>query len=300
MKKVFVIADFVKIGERIYRAICNSASEAGNSLDPKSKVECYRLDQLATSGRVTDAIHKAINDADTIIVDISDPNPNIMYELGYAQALAKPTIILRRGMKDIPFDIASEKILIHGSLLSKTEMENFMKNLTKTLVFSLAHPDDWLKSKDISHKSQQTVFISYSHTDTKYLRSLQVHLRPLEKNNLIDLWDDTKIRSGAKWKVEIENALARASIAVLLISADFLASDFIVDNELPPLLKNAEEKGTTILPVILKPCRFLRDPNLSQFQAINDPQKPLQSMTDAEQENIYAMICERIELELSR
>jgi hypothetical protein len=51
------------------------------------------------------------------------------------------------------------------------------------------------------------------------------------------------LRAGDKWKREIEKALQRATAAVLLVSADFLASDFITDNELPPLLKNAEEQG---------------------------------------------------------
>ena len=54
--------------------------------------------------------------------------------------------------------------------------------------------------------------------------------------------------SGEKWKQKIEKALNDASIAILLISADFIASDFIINNELQPLLKNAEEKGTVILP----------------------------------------------------
>jgi hypothetical protein len=68
-------------------------------------------------------------------------------------------------------------------------------------------------------------------------------MRPFEKKGVIDLWVDTKINVGEKWKEKIQQALDRAAIAILLISADFLASDFIIDNELPPLLKAAEEKG---------------------------------------------------------
>ncbi|MBK9045931.1 MAG: toll/interleukin-1 receptor domain-containing protein [Bacteroidetes bacterium] len=85
----------------------------------------------------------------------------------------------------------------------------------------------------------------------------------------------------------MEKAIKESSVAVLLVSADFLASDFISTNELPPLLKSAEKKGTTIIPVIIKPCRFLREPSISQFQAINDPMNPLCKLFEHEQESIY-------------
>lgn len=122
-----------------------------------------------------------------------------------------------------------------------------------------------------------------------------VHLRPLEKGDLIDLWVDTKLKSGDKWKIEIENALKRARAAILLVSADFLASDFIVKNELPPLLKKAEFEGTRIIPVIVKLCRFTRDKNLSLFQATNDPLKPLIKLSSADREKIYDWISKEIE-----
>jgi hypothetical protein len=58
---------------------------------------------------------------------------------------------------------------------------------------------------------------------------------------------------------------------VLLISADFFASDFIDETELPPLLAAAEAKGVRILPVILSASRFARNKNLARFQAVNSP-----------------------------
>jgi hypothetical protein len=116
----------------------------------------------------------------------------------------------------------------------------------------------------------------------------------------IDLWDDTRIRAGGKWKEEIEKALDKAAIAILLISADFLASDFITENELPPLLKSAEDKGTVILPVILTPCRFTRDEQLSQFEAINDPKKPVSTLPGPAREVVYEEVCERVEEILSQ
>ena len=110
------------------------------------------------------------------------------------------------------------------------------------------------------------VFISYSHEDKLTLERLQVHLKPLEREGLVDRWDDTRIRTGQRWKEEIEKALASAKVAVLIISADFLASDFIHSDELPRLLAAEEEEGLVVMPVILSPSRFSRTPSLSNFR----------------------------------
>jgi hypothetical protein len=84
-------------------------------------------------------------------------------------------------------------------------------------------------------------------------------------------------------------------VGILLISADFLASDFIVNNELPPLLKAASDGGTTILCVIVSPSRFERTPELSQFQAVNDPSRPLSRLPVAERETIWVRVADAVE-----
>jgi hypothetical protein len=81
---------------------------------------------------------------------------------------------------------------------------------------------------------------------------------------------------------------------VLLISADFLASDFVDKDELPPLLRASEKEGVVILPLILKPCRFMKTNSISQFQAINPPSKPLIGMEEVEQELLFDKIADRI------
>jgi TIR domain len=142
------------------------------------------------------------------------------------------------------------------------------------------------------------VFISYSHADEDWLDRLRIHLRPLERDYGIDIWDDRKIRAGSKWREEIEKAVSSAKVAVLLVSASFLASDFIAKDELPPLLNAAEEEGATILPVIIGACRFLRTSSLCRFQAVNDPATPLINLPNYAQEALLEKVSEAIEASL--
>ena len=134
-------------------------------------------------------------------------------------------------------------------------------------------------------------FISYSHKDKRYLDELHAHLAYYVHTGVVDFWDDTKIPVGSKWRDEIGTALTSAKVAILLISADFLASGFIVNNELPPLLAAAEREGATIVPVILRTCGF-EDTGLAQFQAVNAPSNALSKMTPGRRDEIWAKVAE--------
>jgi formylglycine-generating enzyme required for sulfatase activity len=138
-----------------------------------------------------------------------------------------------------------------------------------------------------SEKKRTKVFVSYSHEDAPWLNRLKVHMKPLIRDGLVDFWDDTKIRPGMDWKSSIREAISSASVAILLISADFLASEFIASNELPPLLEAAEKEGALILPIILSPSLFTITPSLSRFQSVNPPDRPLIGMTKVEQEEVF-------------
>jgi HEAT repeat protein len=139
------------------------------------------------------------------------------------------------------------------------------------------------------------VFISYSRKDAKWLDRLQVHLKPLERVGEITRWDDTLIKPGEKWREAIERALGEAKVAVLLISADFIASDFINKDELPPLLAAAESEGVLILPIVLSPSRFEETKSLSQFQSVNKPSQPLSMMPGARREAVFVKVSKAIE-----
>jgi peptidyl-prolyl cis-trans isomerase B (cyclophilin B) len=151
----------------------------------------------------------------------------------------------------------------------------------------------------MQNHNRTKVFISYSHQDKDWLYRLRIHLKPLEREYQVSIWDDTKIKPGTKWREEIREGINAAKVAVLLVSADFLASDFIATDELPPLLDAAAKEGAVILPLILSPCRFLKTKSLSQFQSINDPSNPLINLTRGEQELIFTQLTDSIEESLS-
>jgi len=98
------------------------------------------------------------------------------------------------------------------------------------------------------------VFISYSHKDEQWKDRLQPHLRALEQQGDISLWDDRRIGIGENWYPEIKNELDKAAVAICLISADFLASDFINKEEIPDLKKQRSEEGMLLLPILVSPC----------------------------------------------
>lgn len=123
------------------------------------------------------------------------------------------------------------------------------------------------------------IFISYSHRDEEYKDQLLRHLRLLEKQNLATFWDTSQIPAGADWAQEIKKAINDAEIAVLLVSPDFLASDYVVDHELPALLSRTKSRQTLVLPVLVRPTSWTAIPELAQFQFLNDVRKPL---SDAE------------------
>ena len=288
--RAFVIQPFDKSFEGIYDLIRSAAAIAG--------VDVLRADSMAASGRtIAEDIQGAIQSASLVIADITNDNPNVMYEVGFAQAQGKPVLLVAASSRAIPFDMAGFRVSIYD-ISSPSE---FVQRLARSILLAIERPEEFLASKAAALREKNpSVFISYAHSDREFLDRLIVHLKPLEKEGLIDLWVDTRLRAGDRWKKEIEKALQRATVAILIISADFLASDFITDNELPPLLKGAEERGTRIVPLIVKPCRFSRDKSLRHFQAVNDPRNALVLLAHGEQEMLYDQVASEVEKWLQR
>jgi formylglycine-generating enzyme required for sulfatase activity len=152
------------------------------------------------------------------------------------------------------------------------------------------HP---LQSASVQPERRQ-LFISYSHRDGEWVERLRRMIKPLEQRYGLERWDDSRIQAGGLWRQEIEQALASASVALLLVSADFLASDFVVRSELPPLFRAAKEKGLRILWVPLRPSLWNHIPEIEQYQAVIPPGRTLAEMVEVEQERAFVQIAELI------
>ncbi|OYE03995.1 leucine-rich repeat domain-containing protein [Nostoc sp. 'Peltigera membranacea cyanobiont' 232] len=141
--------------------------------------------------------------------------------------------------------------------------------------------------------TRNLVFISYSHKDKKWFDDLKIHLEPLIREQNLKLWDDTQIKPGAIWRNEIQVALAAAKVAVLLVSPDFLASSFISQNELPPLLEAAKAEGVKILWIPLRASNY-KVTAIERYQATHVPDRPLNTIGAGKRDKAWVDICEKI------
>jgi formylglycine-generating enzyme required for sulfatase activity len=140
---------------------------------------------------------------------------------------------------------------------------------------------------------RRELFISYSHKDRAFLEQLWIHLSSLADYGLKH-WDDSKIKPGDIWLEEIEQALARAQVALLLVSPDFLASTFIRRKELPTLFDAAKKDGLTILWLPIRPCSWKRYPQIEQYQSLGSLEPTLAEMDEAERDRAMVKITDHI------
>ena len=145
---------------------------------------------------------------------------------------------------------------------------------------------------------RDSIFISYSQKDNKWLAEVKKHLSILEHTHQLVIWDDTKIKIGSNWKTEIEQSIKKCKIAILLVSNNFLASEFIVKNELPGLLAASKLEGVTIFNVIIDTCAFhLTD--LKTYQCVN-PKYPLEELRSSERKKVLVSLTTQLLEEIAK
>jgi len=118
------------------------------------------------------------------------------------------------------------------------------------------------------------VFISYAHEDEEHKNTLIRQLAGLARRGLVDTWDDRSIDPGADWQNAISHALYSCNMALFLVSADFLASDFIHSVELNRLLVRREEEGIRVVPIIVRPCAWSLE-TIGTLQALPKDGRPI-------------------------
>jgi DNA-binding NarL/FixJ family response regulator len=138
------------------------------------------------------------------------------------------------------------------------------------------------------------IFISYSHTDWRWKDRVITHLSISQRYGRLELWCDSCIEPGEDWYEKVQTSLDSADVAVLLISADFLTSKFILTEEVPRLLQRRESEGLHVVPVIVRPCAWQEVTWLKRMQLEPKNGKPLSTCRPHQVEQILAKLAVKI------
>ncbi len=103
------------------------------------------------------------------------------------------------------------------------------------------------------------IFVSYSHKDEVWVERLMRHMEPPQRKGDWTVWYDSDIRAGDDWSLEIEQTIVDADAAILMISEDFLESEFIRGREVPALMRRRKEGQLKVFPLIIRPCDWQED-----------------------------------------
>ncbi len=123
------------------------------------------------------------------------------------------------------------------------------------------------------------VFISYEHKDMLYKDELEKRLIPFKRNGIIESWSDQQILPGAEWQREIKDAIENSQLILFLISPDFIASEYIYDQEISRALDRYRKREVMIIPIILRPTDY-SSLEISKFQALPKDGHPISTSQD--------------------
>ena len=123
------------------------------------------------------------------------------------------------------------------------------------------------------------VFIAYSHKDYWALERLHTHLAMLNREGQIDTWFDREILAGGNLDKEIFRMLKECNLFLLLVSPDFLASDYCYENEMKQALERYHRGNAHVVPIIVEPCDWGASP-LSALKAVPRDGKPISTWTN--------------------
>lgn len=155
---------------------------------------------------------------------------------------------------------------------------------------------------DEFHKKTKTpvkLFYSYSHKDEKFKENLSTHLAVLKRRDIINDWHDRKIAPSENWEIEINRALLEARIVLLLVSANFLASDYCYETETIFALERHVNKQCIVVPVIIKPCKW-EMAHFSHLQALPENGKAVSTWKNKDEAwlnvaNGIALLAEKLQ-----
>jgi internalin A len=168
----------------------------------------------------------------------------------------------QRGVKEFPEFIGDRVVMIKVSeLLNGVDLEGQR----------VEQLDDVVMAKSI--------FFSYSHRDEALRDELETHLKLLQRQGTISVWHDRKILPGDEWDRQIDRRLERAKIILLLVSADFIASDYCWGTEVRFALEKDRSGEATVVPILLRSCDWQSAP-FGSLQGLPKDMKPVTAWMD--------------------
>jgi len=132
----------------------------------------------------------------------------------------------------------------------------------------------WLWIEERTASPKLNVFISYSHKDEDFKEALDTHLTMLKRSDKIAAWNDRAILPGTEWDAEIKHQLEEAHIILLLVSANFIASQYIWKHELARAMERHEQREASIIPIFIKYCDWKGGP-FDKLQGLPKDAKPV-------------------------
>jgi len=142
-------------------------------------------------------------------------------------------------------------------------------------------------------RNRNKIFVSYSHDDRDWMLKMRNYLKSMERFAGIKAWDDLAIKAGDEWNKEIEKALMTTKVAVFLVTQNFLASEFIQEKEMGYFLEISKKERVPIIWVAVSSSLYELTP-LKNIQCANDPERPLDSLSESDQNAALTDISKRI------
>lgn len=146
----------------------------------------------------------------------------------------------------------------------------------------------------MAQKENIKIFIAYSREDQDILNRLRTNLKVLERTQNIEVWYDGKIEVGSDWEKQIKTNLYSADIILLLISENFIASDYCYNNEMTEALSLNDQNKVRTIPIIAKECLWHHMP-FAQLQALPEDGKPILSKDWSTPNRPYIQVVTEIE-----
>jgi predicted acylesterase/phospholipase RssA len=238
----------------------------------------------------------------------------------FAGSQTPRSIEIKIDCEDIAYDdfnISREQIenlIVQGQEAVRKKLKEHQNNFNHRLeVEEIGNDHEMLNHADIAAQlasklyhnyqaeniNRNQVFVSYSHKDKDWLTRFQTNLTVIEAFTGVKVWNDRAIQPGENWSNEIIRALRSTKVAIFLVSSNFLASEFIRELEMKYFIELSEQEKVPILWIAVSHCNYEITP-LKYIQCANDPEKPLDQLSEADQKQEFKKICNTIMKEMQK